>query len=114
MNRVQLIGVLVCPIELRTLRVGRTFGKSIIPVPRGIELGTDWVTLTLWDRQAINAARYLGEGARVAIEGRIRGVHRVTRAEDGTRRTRRSVEVIVDRIAYLSPRPASGVPGGRP
>ena len=50
----------------------------------------------------------------VAIEGRIHGVHRVTRADDGTRRARRSVEVIVDRIAYLSLRPTSEVAGGRP
>jgi single-stranded DNA-binding protein len=113
MNRVQLIGMLVCPVELRTLRIGRTFGKTIIAVPRGIELGTDWVTLTLWDRQAVNAARYLNEGARVAIEGRIHGTYRVTKADDGSKRTRRSVEVIVERIAYLSPRPPAGVAGDR-
>src|SRR5579859_5500236 len=114
MNRVVLIGVLACPVELRELSMGRTIGKTIIAVSRGADVGTYWIGLTLWDRQAINAARYLGQGSQVAVQGRLHGAYRTTWAADGTRGSRRTVDVVVDRITYLSPRPPAGGRGGRP
>lgn len=111
MNRVQLIGDLLSPIEIRTLGSGRTIGKTIIAVSRGVELGTDWVPLVLHDQQAINAAKYLGEGSRVAVEGRLHSAHVAEPGVARIRRTRRVLDVIVDRITYLRPLPPTRRPG---
>ncbi len=112
MNNVQLIGNLARAVELRELGGGKVVGKSIIAVSRvnrGTRVGTDWIPITLWDRQAQSAARYLGKGSRVAIQGRLHGDYvPVKGAEGEQKRTRLALEVIVDRITYLSPmrRPA--------
>ncbi len=77
MNKVMLMGNLARAVELRELGGGKTIGKAVMAVSRvgrgGEKKGTDWVPIVLWDRQAANAARYLGKGSRVAVEGRIHG-----------------------------------------
>ncbi len=107
MNNVQLIGNLARAVELRELGGGKVVGKSIIAVSRvnrGTRVGTDWIPITLWDRQAQSAAKYLGKGSRVAIQGRLHGDYvPVKGAEGEQKRTRLALEVIVDRITYLSP-----------
>lgn len=106
MNRVLLMGNLARAVELRELGAGRVVGKSILAVSRmrkGQRIGTDWVPVTLWDRQAQAAARYLDKGSRVAVEGRLHVDYvAVKGAESDVRRSRMAVEVIVDRITYLS------------
>src|SRR5438067_371558 len=76
MNKVMLIGNLGRAVELRELGGGKVVGRTIVGVTRtrkGQQSGTDWVPVVLWDRQATNAARYLGRGSRVAIDGRLHG-----------------------------------------
>ena len=115
MNKATLIGNLGRPVELRELGGGKVVGRTLLAVSRigrgGERKGTDWIPVVLWDRQATNAARYLGKGSRVAIEGRIHGdfvPRRKTEGEESTG-SRLMVEVIVDRITYLSaPRAAGG------
>ena len=106
MNRVLLMGNLARAVELRELGAGRVVGKTILAVSRmrrGQRIGTDWVPITLWDRQAQAAARYLDKGSRVAVEGRLHVDYvAVKGAESDVRRSRLAVEVIVDRITYLS------------
>ena len=116
MNKVMLIGNLGRPVELRELGGGKTIGKTILAVSRlrqGQKAGTDWVPIVLWDRQAVNAARYLGKGSRVAIDGRIHGdfVPRRQAEGEGKQASRLVVEVIVDRITYLTPKAAGGGAG---
>src|SRR5215470_745356 len=108
MNNVQLIGNLARAVELRELGGGKVVGKSILAVSRmskGVRTGTDWIPVTLWDRQAQAAARYLDKGSRVAVEGRLHGDYVPVKgqAEGEPKRSRLVLEVIVDRITYLSP-----------
>src|SRR3989442_15986045 len=73
MNNVQLIGNLGRAVELRELGGGKVVGKTIVAVSRmhkGTRTGTDWIPITLWDRQAQSAAKYLDKGSRAAIPGR--------------------------------------------
>jgi single-strand DNA-binding protein len=116
MNRVHLIGNLARPVELREVGGGKVVGKSILAVSRmrkGERVGTDWIPLTLWDRQAQSAARYLGKGSRVAVEGRLHGDYvPVKGAEAEARRTRLVLEVVVDRITYLTPPRRGGEAAG--
>lgn len=107
MNNVQLIGNLGRPVELRELGGGKVVGKTILAISRmrkGERVGTDWVPITLWDRQAQSAARYLDKGSRVAIQGRIHGDFVPVRGAEGEgKRTQLRLEVVVDRITYLTP-----------
>src|SRR5215470_4593984 len=108
MNNVQLIGNLARAVELRELGGGKVVGKSILAVSRmskGVRTGTDWIPVTLWDRQAQAAAKYLGKGSRIAIQGRLHGDYVPVKgqAEGEPKRSRLVLEVIVDRITYLSP-----------
>jgi single-strand DNA-binding protein len=106
MNNVQLIGNLARAVELRELGGDKVVGKSILAVSRmhkGTRTGTDWIPITLWDRQAQSAAKYLEKGSRVAIQGRLHGDYvPVKGAEGDARKTRLMLEVVVDRITYLS------------
>ena len=107
MNNVHLIGNLARAVELRELGGSKVVGKSILAVSRmnkGTRTGTDWIPVTLWDRQAQAAAKYLGKGSRIAIQGRLHGDYVPVKGQaDGEpKRTRLVLEVIVDRITYLS------------
>jgi len=109
MNRVELIGDLVSPVEVRRDRnTGRTRSKAIIAVPRA--LGMDFVPVTLRGREAADAAKYLGEGSTVAIKGHIHSGLLAERSAGGVK-LRRLVYVIADRVTYLHVRPPRG---GRP
>jgi single-strand DNA-binding protein len=107
MNNVQLIGNLARAVELRELGGSKVVGKTLLAVSRmskGTRTGTDWIPITLWDRQAQAAARYLEKGSRVAVQGRLHGdyVPVKNQAEGEAKRSRLVLEVIVDRITYLS------------
>src|SRR5215470_17143360 len=100
MNMVQLIGNLARAVELRELGGGKVVGKSILAVSRmnkGTRTGTDWIPVTLWDRQAQSAAKYLEKGSRVAIQGRLHGDYVPVKGEGEAKRSRLVLEVIVDR-----------------
>src|SRR5215469_15504634 len=77
---------------------------------KGTRMGTDWIPITLWDRQAQAAARYLDKGSRIAIQGRLHGDYVPVKgqAEGEPKRSRLVLEVIVDRITYLSTVKRSG------
>jgi single-strand DNA-binding protein len=112
MNNVQLLGNLARAVDLRELGGGKVVGKSMLAVSRmnkGTRVGTDWIPITLWDRQAQSAARYLDKGSRVAVQGRLHGDFvPVKGAEGEARKSRLVLEVIVERITYLSPMRRSG------
>jgi single-strand DNA-binding protein len=110
MNKVELTGDLVSPVEVRQDRAtGRAIGKATIAVSRGV-MGIDFVPVTLWDREAKDAAKYLGEGSTLAVKGHIHSGVVVLRDDSGAWR-RRLVYVIGDRVTYLDVRPPGG--GGR-
>ena len=118
MNNVQLIGNLARAVELRELGGNKVVGKTLLAVSRmhkGTRTGTDWIPVTLWDKQAQAAARYLEKGSRVAVQGRLHGdyVPIKGQAEGEAKRSRLVLEVIVDRITYLSAvkRPGEGQAG---
>jgi len=102
MNTVRLIGELVNPVALRRDRIGkRAWAKTIIAVPCESSGAIDFVPVTLRNREAEMAARYLGDGSLVSIDGHL---HSAVRPElDGGElvAVRRSLWVIADRITYL-------------
>lgn len=75
MNKVVLIGRLSRDPELRHTANGTAVCQISVaisrPVAQGHEPETDFINVTVWNKQAENIARYLSKGRQVAIEGRI-------------------------------------------
>lgn len=102
MNIVRLVGELVAPVVLKHDRSNRrAWGRTVIAVQRGSKGAIDFVPVTLSNREAEMAARYLGDGSLVSIEGHL---HSAVRPElDGGElvAVRRSLWVVADGVTYL-------------
>jgi single-stranded DNA-binding protein len=111
MNQVQLVGVLIWPVELRRdASTGQTIGKAMLAVPGGSQ-SLNFIPVTLHGREATDAAKYLGEGSRVSVTGNLHSVLVTERDGHGNKRTRRVLSVVAERVCYLVIRePRAGEP----
>ncbi|MEX0673179.1 MAG: single-stranded DNA-binding protein [Gaiellaceae bacterium] len=110
MNTVNLIGNLATDVELREVGEDKKVATFVLAVDRpGQDRGADFVRIATWDRQAEVCDQFLAKGKRVSVEGRLR-----SRSWEDTEGKRRSaVEVVANRVQFLSPRegaPAEEVP----
>ena len=101
MNKVFLIGRLSRDPELRHTTSGMPVCQINVaisrPVSQGNEPQTDFINVSVWNRQAENVARYLSKGRQIAIEGRIQ-----TRNYDNAEGKRTYVtEVIASNVEFL-------------
>jgi single-strand DNA-binding protein len=102
-NSVSLIGNLATDVDLKELEGDKKVANFLLAIDRpGRDLEADFVRVTVWDRQAETCAQYLAKGRRVAIDGRLRSR---SWEEDGKRRT--AVEVVANRVQFLSPPPGA-------
>ena len=98
MNVVTLIGNLATDVELKELPGDKKVAGFLLAVDRpGKNPEADFVWVNAWDRQAETCAQYLAKGSRVAVDGRLRSR---SWEEDGKRR--RAVEVVANRVQFLS------------
>ena len=75
-------------------------------VAQGANPETDFINVTVWDKQAENVAKYLAKGRQVAVEGRIQ-----TRNYDGADGKKVYVtEVVASNVEFLG----SGNGGNQP
>ena len=105
MNTVNLIGNLCTEVELKDLNGGKKLATFRLAIDRPGE-GADFVGVAVWDRQAEVCAQFVGKGARVAVEGRLRS--RSWQDGDGNRRS--ALEVVAHRVEFLSGRAAEEAP----
>ena len=105
MNVVTLIGNLCTDVELRELNGGKKLATFRLAVDRPGE-GADFVGIATWDRQAEVCAQHLAKGARVAVDGRLRS--RSWEDREGNRRS--AIEVVANRVQFLSARLPEDVP----
>ena len=101
MNKVFLIGRLSRDPELRHTGSGTAVCQINVaisrPVSQGSEPQTDFINVTVWNKQAENVAKYLAKGRQVAVEGRIQ-----TRNYDNNEGKRTYVtEVIASNVEFL-------------
>lgn len=101
MNKVILIGRLSRDPELRHTTNGTAVCQINVaisrPVSQGKEPETDFINVTVWNKQAENIARYLSKGRQVAVEGRIQ-----TRNYDNNEGKKTYVtEVIANNVEFL-------------
>ncbi len=118
-NRIVLVGRMANDPELKYTPSGVAVSSFRIAVARPFsnaqgEKETDFIDVVTWRQNAEFAAKYLGKGRLIAVEGRLQV--RSYQAQDGTRR--RVYEVVCDSVRGLdSPketgdRPAGGAPPG--
>lgn len=109
MNNVTLIGNLATEVELREVGEEKKLATFLLAVDRpGQDKGADFVRIAVWDRQAEVCGQYLAKGKRVAVDGRLRS--RSWEDSDGKRRS--AVEVVANRVQFLSP--PEGTPADTP
>ena len=107
MNSVSLIGNLATDVELRELGDDRRVATFVLAVDRpGPDARADFVRVSVWNKQAEICSRYLTKGRHVGIDGRLRS--RSWEDDDGKRRN--AVEVVANRVEFLSP-PDAGARG---
>lgn len=99
MNIVALVGNLATDVELRELDGGKRVGTFRLAVNRPTEAEADFFRVTVWEKQADLCAQYLAKGRRVGIEGRLR----TSRWEDADGNKRSAVEIVANRVEFLSP-----------
>ncbi len=105
MNVVTLIGNLATEIELKEVGEGRQVASFVLAVDRPGSEAADFVRVSVWNRQAEVCAQYLAKGKRVGVEGRLRS----RSWEDAEGKRRGAVEVVANRVEFLSP-PGDGAP----
>jgi single-strand DNA-binding protein len=103
-NVVSLIGNLATDVEVKNVADAKRVASFLLAVDRpSKDGGADFISVSVWDRQAELCAQFLAKGKRVGLEGRLRS--RSWQGEDGARRT--AVEVVANRVEFLSPPPGS-------
>lgn len=73
-NSVTLIGRLTKDVELRQTSSGKSvasFTLAVDRIPTLKEQSADFFTVTVWDKQAENMARYCHKGSLIAVQGRL-------------------------------------------
>lgn len=96
LNRVILIGRLTSNPELKYTGSNKPYTRICVAVNRFSE-GTDFINVTVWNKQAENVCEYLGKGSLVMIEGSL-SVNNYKDSE-GNRKT--STEVMAQNVQFL-------------
>ncbi len=113
MNRVFLIGNLTRDPEVRYIPSGKAVADLGLAVSRnyrtaGGEMKEDtcFVDITVWEKQAETAGKYLKKGSAVLVEGSLR----LDQWEDSNGEKRSRLRVTADRLQFLdrAKRPVDG------
>jgi single-strand DNA-binding protein len=100
-NVVTLIGNLATEVELRDVGEDRQVATFVLAVDRLGKDEADFIRVSTWNKQAETCARYLTKGKRVALDGRLRS----SSWEDSDGNKRSAIEVVANRVQFLSPPP---------
>jgi single-strand DNA-binding protein len=99
MNVVTLIGNLATDVELKEVGDGKRVASFLLAVDRASrDGGADFIRVCAWEKQAELCDRFLAKGKRVALDGRLRS--RSWQDGDGNRRS--AIEVVANRVEFLS------------
>lgn len=115
LNRATILGRLGQDPEVRTTPQGSTVCNLSVATSESYKDKndqwaeiTDWHRVTLWDRLADTASKYLKKGSKVYIEGKIRT--RTWEDKDGNKRY--MTEIIGNQLLLLDPKSSEGDDSG--
>jgi single-strand DNA-binding protein len=100
-NVVTLIGNLASDVELRDVGEDRQVANFLLAVNRPGKDEADFVRVSTWNKQAELCAQYLAKGRKVGVDGRLRS----SSWEDSDGNKRHAIEVVANRVDFLSPAP---------
>ena len=99
MNAVALVGNLATDVELKDVGDDMQVASFVLAVDRVGKDEADFFRVSTWNKQAETCGRYLSKGRQVALEGRLRS----SSWEDSDGNRRSAVEVVANRVQFLSP-----------
>ena len=98
-----MAGNLTRDVELRHIPSGTAVADVGLAVNDRVKKGEEWVDevsfidLTLWSRQAENAAEYLSKGSAILVEGRLK--QESWEDKEGNKRSK--LKVVVDQFKFI-------------
>ena len=95
-NKVVLVGRISTDLELRQTNNGKSYCKFNLAVNR-VNEGTDFITITVWNKQAENIVQYQSKGSLILVEGSI-STRNYTDSEGNNRKT---FEVMAQNVQFL-------------
>jgi single-strand DNA-binding protein len=102
-NVVTLIGNLATDVELKVLGEDRQVANFLLAVNRPGKDEADFVRISAWNKQAELCSQYLVKGRKVGVDGRLRS----SSWEDTDGNKRNAIEVVANRVEFLSPPPGN-------
>jgi single-strand DNA-binding protein len=99
-NVVTLIGNLATDVELREVGEDLQVASFLLAINRPGKDEADFVRISTWNKQAELCAQYLAKGRKVGVDGRLRS----SSWEDAEGNKRNAVEVVANRVEFLSSR----------
>ena len=100
MNVVTLIGNLATDVELKDVGEDLQVATFVLAVDRIGKDEADFFKVSTWNKQAELCAQYLEKGRKVGVDGRLRS----SSWEDSDGNKRNAVEVVANRVEFLTPR----------
>ena len=103
MNNYMCVGRIVADPEIKELESGKKVSSITVAVPRSYknvngEYETDFIDCTLWNEIANSTSEYCRKGDMIGVKGRLES--RVYEDSEGNKKKR--MEVIADRVTFLS------------
>lgn len=95
-NKVVLVGRISTDLELRQTNNGKSYCRFNLAVNRMNE-GTDFITITVWNKQAENVVSYQSKGSLILVEGSI-STGNYTDSDGNNKKT---FEVMAQNIQFL-------------
>lgn len=95
-NKVVLVGRISTDLELRQTNNGKSYCRFNLAVNRMNE-GTDFITITVWNKQAENVVSYQSKGSLILVEGSI-STGNYTDSDGNNRKT---FEVMAQNVQFL-------------
>lgn len=95
-NKAVLVGRISNDLELRQTSNGKSYCRFNLAVNRMNE-GTDFITITVWNKQAENIVEYQSKGSLILVEGSI-STGTYTDADGNNRKT---FEVMAQNVQFL-------------
>lgn len=108
-NKSVLVGRISNDLELRQTNNGKSYCRFNLAVNRMNE-GTDFITITVWNKQAENIAQYQSKGSLILVEGSI-STGNYTDSEGNNRKT---FEVMAQNIQFLGNKKNNDMPQEQP
>lgn len=101
-NKVILIGNLGADPDLRYTANGKAVAELRMATSSGFgdDEKVEWHRVVLWEKTAENAAKYLGKGSKVYVEGRLQ----TRQYEDKDGNIRYITEVVANQLTFLDSR----------